>query len=392
MSNSYYIEKMLSLKEAEVTSLEMLEDKQILHLSIPKKEQCCPHCHTRTSRIKDYRSQTVFIAIVNDLPVYAQFRKRRYSCPACHRTFYPPLSFVQPYQRRSQQVQLLILKECRERQTFTSIAARYRVSVPTVIRYFDRVQYTKPTRLPRLLALDEFKGNAQGQKYQTSITNPFTHKMLDILPNRKTQDIIKYFRSFPRKQRNRVRWVIMDMSNLFRKVVQEVFPNAVIICDRFHIVRLVLWAMERVRKRIQKSFPKKSRYFKRNKRILRKAGHTLTSDELVCLEEILSHSEDLRKAYALKEAFYKVLDMKRTPYAEPTLQEWLELVRSADLEEFQSLQKSFTDWFEEIVNALKYPWSNGYTEGCNNKIKVLKRTSFGIRKYSRFKNRILYIA
>ena len=102
MSNFYYIEEMLSLKEAEVTSLEMLEDKQILHLSIPKKEQCCPHCHTRTSRIKDYRSQTVFIAIVNDLPVYAQFRKRRYSCPACYCTFYPSLSFVQPYQRCSQ--------------------------------------------------------------------------------------------------------------------------------------------------------------------------------------------------------------------------------------------------------------------------------------------------
>ena len=254
-----------------------------------------------------------------------------------HRTFYPPLSFVQPYQRRSQQVQLLILKECRQRQTFTSIAARYRVSVPTVIRYFDRIQYAKPTRLPWLLALDEFKGNAQGQKYQTSITNPFTHKILDILPNQNTQDIIKYFRSFQKKQRNRVRWVIMDMSNLFRKVVQEVFPNAVIICDRFHIIRLVLRAMERVRKWIQKSFPKKSRYFKRNKRILRKAGHTLTPDELVCLEEILSHSEDLWKAYALKEAFYKVLDMKRTPYADPELQDWLELVRSAGLEEFQAL-------------------------------------------------------
>ena len=211
------------------------------------------------------------------------------------------------------------------------------MSVPTVIRYFDRIQYAKPTRLPWLLALDEFKGNVQGQKYQTSITNPFTHKILDILPNQNTQDIIRYFRSFPKKQRNRVRWVIMDISNLFRKVVQEVFPNAVIICDRFHIIRLVLRAMERVRKWIQKSFPKKSRYFKRNKRILRKAGHTLTPDELVCLEEILSHSEDLWKAYALKEAFYKVLDMKRTPYAEPELQDWLELVRSAGLEEFQAL-------------------------------------------------------
>lgn len=106
----------------------------------------------------------------------------------------------------------------------------------------------------------------------------------------------------------------------------------------------------------------------------------------MCLEEILLHLEDLWKAYALKEA------LKRTPYTEPALQDWLELVRSADLEEFQSLQKSFTDWFKEIVNALKYLWSNGYTEGYNNKIKVLKRTSFGIRSYSWFKKRILYIA
>ena len=76
--------KELSLKEVKVTSLELLEDKQILHLAIPKKEQRCPHCHTRTSRIKDYRQQTVCIAIANDIPVYAQFRKRQYSCPACH--------------------------------------------------------------------------------------------------------------------------------------------------------------------------------------------------------------------------------------------------------------------------------------------------------------------
>ena len=76
--------KEISLKEVEVTSLELLEDKQILHLAIPKKEQRCPHCHTRTSRIKDYRQQTVCIAIANDIPVYAQFRKWQYSCPACH--------------------------------------------------------------------------------------------------------------------------------------------------------------------------------------------------------------------------------------------------------------------------------------------------------------------
>ena len=56
-----------------------------------------------------------------------------------------------------------------------------------------------------------------------------------------------------------------------------------------------------------------------------------------------------------------------------------------------SLVKSFTYWYEEIRSALIYPYSNGFTEGCNNKIKVLKRVSFGLRNFERFRNRILYI-
>lgn len=56
----------------------MLDDKQSLCLSIPNKEQCRPHCHTRTSLINNYRQQTVFIVIINALPMYVQFRKQRY--------------------------------------------------------------------------------------------------------------------------------------------------------------------------------------------------------------------------------------------------------------------------------------------------------------------------
>ena len=65
--------------------------------------------------------------------------------------------------------------------------------------------------------------------------------------------------------------------------------------------------------------------------------------------------------------------------------------KSADLPEMNSLVKSFTYWYEEIRSALIYPYSNGFTEGCNNKIKVLKRVSFGLRNFERFRNRILYI-
>ncbi|WP_295241626.1 transposase, partial [Veillonella sp.] len=59
--------------------------------------------------------------------------------------------------------------------------------------------------------------------------------------------------------------------------------------------------------------------------------------------------------------------------------------------EFQSLLKTFSSWSDEIINALTLPYSNGFTEGCNNKIKVLKRCSFGIRNFHYFRNRILFI-
>ena len=102
----------------------------------------------------------------------------------------------------------------------------------------------------------------------------------------------------------------MDMSALFRSVYKTMFPNATLIADRFHVQRLVLWAMERVRKDISKYVPKTSPYLKHNKRILQKRGTTLSGEELVKLRCILSQSDELRRAYILKEAFYKVLRQK----------------------------------------------------------------------------------
>ncbi len=88
---------------------------------------------------------------------------------------------------------------------------------------------------------------------------------------------------------------------------------------------------------------------------------------------------------------FKVLRFKDHTNISWALSAWIDLVKSADLPEMNSLVKSFTYWYEEIRSALIYPYSNGFTEGCNNKIKVLKRVSFGLRNFERFRNRILYI-
>lgn len=58
--------------------------------------------------------------------------------------------------------------------------------------------------------------------------------------------------------------------------------------------------------------------------------------------------------------------------------------------EFKDCITAYINWFEEIINALRFPYSNGFTEGCNNKTKVLKRVCFGMKNPDRFRSRILH--
>ena len=274
---------------------------------------------------------------------------------------------------------------------FQEAARRCHVSTSQVIRVFNEVHIPRPSHLPRVLSIDEFKGNAAGQKYQVIITDSENKRIMDILPARTTSALLQYFYQFPMSERRKVEFVTMDMSMQFRSVIKTIFPKARIVADRFHMIRLVQWAMERVRKAEQKRLCHHSRMFKSNKTILTKPYEKLTEEELIKLEGILRCSPRLRCAYALKYAFSKVLRFKDHANISWALSAWIDLVKSADLPEMNSLVKSFTYWYEEIRNALIYPYSNGFTEGCNNKIKVLKRVSFGLRNFERFRNRILYI-
>ncbi|WP_264296232.1 transposase, partial [Acidaminococcus intestini] len=103
-----------------------------------------------------------------------------------------------------------------------------------------------------------------------------------------------------------------------------------IVADRFHMIRLVQWAMERVRKAEQKRLCHHSRMFKSNKTILTKPYEKLTEEELIKLEGILRCSPRLRCAYALKYAFSKVLRFKDHTNISWALSAWIDLVKSAD--------------------------------------------------------------
>lgn len=391
MSIYHFIEKSLNWEEGSVKEIETHGDAFTLSLQFNPHPVPCPHCHSHRLHVKDYRDQHILLGYWNLHPVSARIHKRRYVCACCHKTFYEPIPGIAKYQRRSNEMIQHILQACTELVSFKTVANRYGLSVPTVIRYFDRLSFQRPAHLPEVLSLDEFRGNTHGQRYQVAVNNPQTHEILDILPRRTTGALIQYFSQFSRKERMKVKVVVMDLSLLFRSVVRTMFPCAVIVGDRFHIQRLVIWALERVRKTVQNLFHEKRIYFKRNKHILNKKGIHLTEEELVCLHEILKQSPKLQRAYALKEAFFTLCTMKDPASVKQFLPQWLELVQESGVEEFQRVVRTFQTWKKEIIEGLTQPYSNGFTEGMNNKIKVLKRVAFGFQNFSRFRSRILFL-
>ena len=170
-----------------------------------------------------------------------------------------------------------------ESLTYTAIAKECDISITTVLRYCSMITIPKLQILPTVIGINEFKGNAEGYYYQVNLTNPDTHEILDILPKRDTQALICYFTSFKHKDRLQVKFIVMDMSIQFKHIMEALFPHVHIICDRYHVCRLVDWAVKRVRKREQHKLATHSRMLKQNRRVLMKYPDYLTETEHIKL-------------------------------------------------------------------------------------------------------------
>lgn len=99
----------------------------------------------------------------------------------------------------------------------------------------------------------------------------------------------------------------------------------------------------------------------------------------------------LRKAYELKQEFELVKASRDREEASRKLSRWIMRAQKSGLPEFIKVSFTYQNWSREILNSFEYPYTNGYIEGCNNRIKVLKRVSFGMPRFARFRRRIMHI-
>jgi transposase len=106
---------------------------------------------------------------------------------------------------------------------------------------------------------------------------------------------------------------------------------------------------------------------------------------------MLYASSRLLTAYSLKEQFLKILDSAGSESARASLSRWIMAAQNSGLPKFLTCGNTMVRWSKGILNSFDCPYTNGFTEGSNNKIKVLKRNAYGYRNFHRFRNRILHM-
>lgn len=388
MPTNDFTTKLLDLEDSIIENIDNSGDNTIIHFSLKRKTVTCPFCSAPTNKVHDYR-----VSYIKDIPILGKhtilaYKKRRYHCDHCQKHFYEPFSLVPKHCRTTQRLAWHCVSFLADKYSVSSAAKRNGVSPSFIFRRMQDVNYNKPELLPQVLSIDEFKGNAGGQKFQGIITDPVHHKVLDILPNRTQASLITYFKTFP--NRNEVKYFIMDMNYSYRELAEIFFPRATIVIDRFHYVRYITWALENVRKRVQKSMhPSKRKYFKRSRKILLSHYCKLGEESKQALEIMLMQSNDLAIAYHLKEKFYQFLASKDRSEAQKLLHFFILATQSSQLKEFTPVLTMLGNWSKYILNSFDCSYSNGFTEGSNNAIKVIKRNAFGYRNFQNFRNRIM---
>ena len=391
MLYTHFTEELLGLQGVKITNIENSEKSIEIYAELERKPHNCTSCGTATSTVHDYRTQRI-----KDIPAFGKLvtivlRKRRYRCTHCGKRFFESNSFLPKYHRITSRLVAFVIDKLRDERSFTSVARETNLSVTTVIRIFDVVSYPK-AKLPQVLSIDEFKGNTWGEKYQCILTDPVNKIVLDILPERYGHYLTRYFKDFAVEERSAVKYFVSDMWKPYSITADVWFKNATQIIDKYHWIRQAIWAFENVRKKEQKKLgPELRKYFKRSKSLLIKRFDSLEEDQKQEVNVMLYYSVNISRAYWYKEQFLKIITCKDAESAKTAMKEWIENAENCDIAQFEKCAQTMRNWYTGIINSFSSPITNGFTEGCNNKIKVLKRNAYGYKNFKRFRNRILHM-
>ena len=367
----------------------------------------CPRCgcifdKKQTYEKNGFKSSDILMLDVCNHGCILRLNKQRFLCHSCHKKFFARTKIVNDGCFISNQVKYAIALELKNKISEKDIANRYRVSPNTVERIIDSYYETKKlykNYLPEVLSFDEFKSvkSADGAM-SFHMCDGRTGKTLDIVEDRRLNSLLRYFAYFTHNARSKVKLIVIDMHSPYISLIQKMFPNAQIIIDKFHLVNLISTSLNKTRINIMKHDKKNYNKLKRYWKLLLKSQDELNNSKWKkwwCFNEVMTQSDvvnylinindELRETYDVYQNILYALKHNNYIQLKASLYDTNDKISTYMKKSIKTLK----NYLPHIKNTLFNPYHNGFVEGNNNFIKVLKRIAFGFRSFRRFKARIM---
>jgi transposase len=236
------------------------------------------------------------------------------------------------------------------------------------------------------LSIDE-KSFKRGHQYVSVLSEPLSGSVLEVVEGRTkkaAQELIT--KGVPTDLQTKVKEVCVDMWEGFITAIGEKLPQAQIVHDKFHLIKYLNEAMDKVRRRESKDEEelKNSRY------ALLKNKENLTDKQKIKLDEIKQKNYEVSQVWQERETFKQMFVGSTFEESEIIYQHWTEAIEKSEIKELQEVVKTFSGHLSGVIKGMISGLTNAMAERLNGKIQLIKTVGRGYRRFENFRSAILF--
>ena len=405
-NNIYFDENCLEIRK------EGNKEINVFHGYLTYIPESCIHCGCANNGTNDIikwaydKNCLVKIPKISNYNTILLLDKQRFYCKHCNKTFSATTTLVDFHKQISNNTKLSVILDLMEKGSEKDIAKRNNISTNSVNRILDSICDDKLIKnnatLPISFGIDELTATKDTKgKYAFIIVDHIKKNIFDLLDSRKNLDIEKYFKRYPRLEREKVKFITLDLYGPYYSLMHSLFPNAILIPDRFHFVIQPRNAFDKTRiKLISKNNPDYRKYKKYWKLLLKnedelddtKKFYSKNFKTEVTQKYIVTYliniNPIINSSYNYYQGILKAIKIKDKD-------KFINIIHHLPKKEvsqyINKTNKTLLKMEQYLLNSFDYDLSNGIVEGINNLIKQIKHTACGYRKFKHFKFRIMLI-
>ncbi|WP_337812555.1 ISL3 family transposase, partial [Ruminococcus bicirculans (ex Wegman et al. 2014)] len=382
-------QNMLCLDEFDILELrENADECDYLFVVSPKIEtKICTKCGS--CNVVNYGRYTKLVRDININEHYTalKIRGHKHLCKDCGSIFVDRFNTLDLCSKMTNRLRCKI-HQLSLTKLFKHIAREYKLSVTTIekiaLAYIREKDSQHIMYSPEVLGIDEAHLNGSIRCVLTDINE---HLLFEMLPKRDKQTLINYLDSLP--DSNNIKVVTMDMYRPYREAVYECLPDAAIVIDRFHVVKLINDVLSDYRKTLCKQLSAaEKKEINSVQKVLNANRKDLTANQNKKLGYIYSKYPELKMAYNLKEEFREIYECTNRRAAVLKYTKWSRKVKQ-NFSPYISITETVNRWSLEIFNYFDHPYTNGVTEAINGCIKAIARDGKGY-SFEILRRKVLY--